>query len=99
MEIQFEKSTAGRSARSGVTHGKRVESFPTSTRELFPAHVCAWSFNESGVLWRRMKTQELMTPEEHFEEHLALIKRVYERMQRDDSWPWDHDQHNSDEKS
>ena len=29
-----------------------------------------------------------LTREEHVEEHLELMKRVYERMRRDNSWPW-----------
>lgn len=26
--------------------------------------------------------------DEQFEQYLALIKRMYERMQRENSWPW-----------
>lgn len=29
-----------------------------------------------------------MTPDEHLNEHLELCKQVYERMRRENSWPW-----------
>jgi hypothetical protein len=29
-----------------------------------------------------------MTHDEHLNEHLELCKRIYERMKRENSWPW-----------
>ena len=29
-----------------------------------------------------------MTHDDHLNEHLELCKRVYERMRRDNTWPW-----------
>jgi hypothetical protein len=31
---------------------------------------------------------DTMSHDDHLNEHVELCKRVYERMRRDNSWPW-----------
>lgn len=38
-----------------------------------------------------------MTHDEHLEEFLAICQTMFERMQRDGTWPWREDSTNSDD--
>ena len=38
-----------------------------------------------------------MTDEQRFEQFIELCKRIYERMEREGSWPWPEDRTEEDE--